>query len=80
MNDFGNINFHELIERLNLMTNHLLSIGLSDKCFQHMAVAWNEFGRSGHIDEVVVRFLQTINGDQFFVKKVITLIFYAIDF
>ena len=48
MNDFRNIDFHELVERLDLMTNNLSSIGLSDIRFQNMTVVRQEFGNRRH--------------------------------
>lgn len=38
MNDFGNIDFDELVEGLNLVTNQLFSIGLADKGLENVAI------------------------------------------
>ena len=50
MNDFGNVDFHELIERLNLMADKLSSIGLRNERFQDVAMAGKEIGiRHGRV-------------------------------
>jgi hypothetical protein len=38
VNDFGNIDFDELIERLNLMADKLFSIRLADKGLENVAI------------------------------------------
>jgi len=48
MNDFRNIDFHELVEGLNLMANNLPSIGLSNIRLQDMTVVGQQFVNRRH--------------------------------
>lgn len=50
MNDFGDVDFHKLIERLNLMADKLSSIRLRDERFQNVAMAGKKIGiRHGRV-------------------------------
>jgi hypothetical protein len=54
VNDFGNIDFDELVERLNLVTDQLLSIGLADKGLENVAIVREGSVRHGFEDTLFI--------------------------